>query len=798
MATTTLLHTNDRDQRVADFLDDKLQTLPDLESLDALLVKVRDQHVLLRKQLENAEIDQREAKAAAEQHAVSVQEKAELFHHAQQDIDRKLRIITQSDTSDDAVRRFEASMAKLKTLDITDAYVRQLSEVEDLSEQCRISLGKDDNAALDAYRRLHTLSSQLPALQDAAEGAAPHLVDHILAKTYNIRSEIEKAFSAQLEVVLKQMHWPTPGMTVPLALEKDFLEGVRKLLELQKPALEALQSSKDTSRAEPLVLLPLQVMARHLELAFRFHFEGDRPMNKLDRPEYFLNHVIEKFVSQYANFMDDHLQPILLEVFRGTSLSLNSAYIDATSAFITAVLPMVRAKIFAILPRSAAQLQLLSHLIHEIMSFDSTIREDWGYDAGNETEGWRGLAYEVLATDTWFSTWLKVEKDFALARYHEIIEASDNFELDYDSVGHGHTKPTKAAIQVNDLLETATDLYRTLTSFSQKLRFLIDIQISIFDLFHSRLSEGLAAYLSRTSTIGRTSREDQASLQGVAGLESLCRIYGSSEYLEKCMRDWSDDVFFLELWTELQSRASSRKTVAGSMTVAQVREATSNTVGTDDGDVSGALFDETAQSYSKLRVRCEGLITDLLTYNVRQNLTAYTRINPWATLISSSSSSISASLPPTAELDSLLTTISTHFSFLSKALGKVPLRRIARATTSTIDTILFDQVLLRHSFSSAGAAQFASDINTIKFSISKFCGAEVAEFGLLHVCEGARLVGLPVEAEEGGMGLWAVEKKMFEASGEEARGCLEELGFQRLGVAEGRKVLARRVEVSDQ
>lgn len=35
----------------ADFLDDKLQTLPDLESLDALLVSVRNQHVLLRKQV---------------------------------------------------------------------------------------------------------------------------------------------------------------------------------------------------------------------------------------------------------------------------------------------------------------------------------------------------------------------------------------------------------------------------------------------------------------------------------------------------------------------------------------------------------------------------------------------------------------------------------------------------------------------------------------------------------------------------------------------------------------------------
>jgi len=83
-------------------------------------------------QLEDAENDQQEAKAASEQHAVSVQEKAGHFHHDQQDIDRRLRIITQSDTSDDAVRRFEDSMAKLRILDITDGYFKQLSEVDTL------------------------------------------------------------------------------------------------------------------------------------------------------------------------------------------------------------------------------------------------------------------------------------------------------------------------------------------------------------------------------------------------------------------------------------------------------------------------------------------------------------------------------------------------------------------------------------------------------------------------------------------------------------------------------------------
>lgn len=44
----------------------------------------------------------------------------------------------------------------------------------------------------------------------------------------------------------------------------------------------------------------------------------------------------------------------------------------------------------------------------------------------------------------------------ALSRYQNILDAKDSGELDYDSVDPGNTKPTKAAIRVNDLLETIT------------------------------------------------------------------------------------------------------------------------------------------------------------------------------------------------------------------------------------------------------------------------------------------------------------------------------------------------------
>jgi hypothetical protein len=96
------------------------------------------------------------------------------------------------------------------------------------------------------------------------------------------------------------------------------------------------------------------------------------------------------------------------------------------------------------------------------------------------------------------------------------------------------------------LLIRIVDRYKPLTSFSQRLTFLIDIQIAIFDKYHEKLLSNLEAYLTMTTALGRAmggvTKEEQERLLGVEGLERLCKTYGSADYLEKAMRDWSDDV----------------------------------------------------------------------------------------------------------------------------------------------------------------------------------------------------------------------------------------------------------------
>nr|OQO31965.1 hypothetical protein B0A51_00306 [Rachicladosporium sp. CCFEE 5018] len=437
---------------------------------------------------------------------------------------------------------------------------------------------------------------------------------------------------------------------------------------------------------------------------------------------------------------------------------------------------------------------------------------------------WRGLAYYLLDTLGYSKQWLHVEREFALGRYRAIIEDPKAGELDYDSVAADATKPTKAAIRVNDLLETITDRYKPLVSFSQKLKFLIDIQIAIFDQFHVRLHSSLEAYLTMTSTLARTvhgvSREEQSELQGIKGLDRLCRVFGSAEYLERAMRDWSDDVFFLELWQELQDRANNRDSFSSKLgSLEELQRQTSTTVGNDDGGVQGALFDETAEAYRRLRVRSEGIIVETFVYNVREALRPYTRITSWASLSSST-----AGGAVSAELDPLLRLLADYFGFLSRALGKVPMRRVTRQLCLAIQTSIWDSVLLRQTFSTAGATQLAADVRAVISAMDQYGDHSLAQRVMVRLIDGVRLLSLPIRGEvpvvQAGadddaaawdeadddddakadeapkqMGLFEAERLVF-MDNESARHALERLGLENLSEADARSVLERRVELA--
>jgi hypothetical protein len=251
------------------------------------------------------------------------------------------------------------------------------------------------------------------------------------------------------------------------------------------------------------------------------------------------------------------------------------------------------------------------------------------------------------------------------------------------------------------------------------------------------------------------------------------------------------------------------------MTLADVAKRTSSslsieastTAGEDEFE-GGALFDETATAYARIRSRTENILSELLTNNVRTALNAYTKINPWSSLSPTIPAGPDGQVSTTAELDGLLQNLQTLIAYLVRAVGTVPLRKLVKQMLQEIDRVLFMNVILSHSFSGAGAAQFSVDLAAIDMVVTKLINRNMVESGLGRVHQATLLLNIPVRAsrdnkdasevdssESEKIGLFAAGKRLFEGSGEDAKELLDEMGLDRLGVADARKVLARRVEL---
>lgn len=117
-------------------------------------------------------------------------------------------------------------------------------------------------------------------------------------------------------------------------------------------------------------------------------------------------------ISKWEPFLRVNVAPVLAAHFRGNNLAGNTLYVDPVSAFITALLPVLRQKVNSVLEGIGGDPKLLSKFIKQLLNFDQTIRDSFDYNGGNLELGWKGLTWDVL--DTWFNTWIAGEKEFAL------------------------------------------------------------------------------------------------------------------------------------------------------------------------------------------------------------------------------------------------------------------------------------------------------------------------------------------------------------------------------------------------
>ncbi|KAI0599764.1 RINT-1 family protein [Biscogniauxia sp. FL1348] len=780
-------YSSEPDIRLEDYLDDKLQSTADFENLDTLLASVEVQRSQLQSQLDHATRELEDARRSAQDHQGGLAKSLEEFETLQQSIDARMKVVANSNAPDEAIRRLEQPMKQLHKVELAYQYVSLLQNVEDMRAEARSHLPQSPKAALQSYSRLKQLTVRLRELQGPADEAAAHLVDYVERITQSLWDEMKDTMFKELDGVLKKHDWPR-GVDPSAEMDAEWLECFEKLIDLQVP--EVLYSD------QVVALLPFEVMAKAFSQWFRFQFMSNTPTSS---PQAFGTFCIPQFVSlidKWESFFRENVGHVLVSRFRHTRVGDMSVYMDPACALITALLPVMREKINAVVQHGLQNPQFLSSLMVQLMNLDDELRSKFNYDGGDPERGWAGLTTEVL--DEHFDEWLKAEKDFALERFHVIMNSADARNIDYDYSSSGKMKPTFGAVRVTDLLKSVTSQYERVHRFAHKLRFLIDIQLEILDNYHDRLKDSLDAYYTITSTLGRTlhgvTKEQMAALEGTGAFETLCKVLGSCDHVVAVLKDWSNEEFFVTLWEQLQTRAKRRSyqgNLAGGMSQEDVKDRISSAVGTDED--GGILFDETIAAYSHRRRTAEEYLVSALIDSHQKAFRPYLTKPQWTT-ISSEPNFDPSQLAVTAELDEPLRILKRNLTFLASVLSTAVYRRIWREAIEKLQDMLWADVLMRQNFTTLGAAQFVRDLQAIVSLIDRSIPDGSLTMGTIQ--DGAQLLSLPLEAENGGVTLQQASDRIF-TDNTEAKLILADLGLDSLTPAHARKILQRRVENSE-
>ncbi|ESZ96772.1 hypothetical protein SBOR_2842 [Sclerotinia borealis F-4128] len=777
----------EKNMRVEDYLNDKIQITADLGSLSSLLDNVELKKNQLDEQLKDAKAKLAEAKRAAANHTSSMAQQTQAFERQQEDLRERIMVVTSSNTVDEAVRRLEGPMERRRQVELAQAYIELLKDVDDMTKEARQNLPDNPTQALKPYVRLRQLAMALRAAQEPAEGAAIHIVSYVEQTSTQLWVQMVQIMVKEFQDILKTLNWPD----LEVEISREWQTCFGRLLDLQAPEIREAR--------EPLILLPFAVLVKDIGLKFRYHFMGTTPTSASNAlGEYYLNWILD-VIDAHESYLRDNAGPVLAAHFLGSPLAVNSLYVDPVSAFITALLPLVKEKTDIVLVDIKHDSALLSKFIGQLMIWDESVRNKYKYDSGNIEVGWVGVTWHVL--DNWFDPWLDAEERFALQRYEEIIQSQDNGLIDYDSNEFKKTKTTFGATKITDLLKTITTQYRDLRRVSHRVRFFLNTQTSVLHRYQIRLADSLEAYISLTSTVGRTlkgyTKEQQQSVEGMAGLISLCKVFGSADHIVSTLESFGNEEFFVELYSKLDERAQGvhpDSAIAGPITCSQLKLSTSLKLGTGEG----SIFDTTIHGFQKIRDNAGDLLQQAIRYTFPVAFRPYLTQAQWTTIGQDPQSTYyTSSLTISAELDHPLQVIKEKMAYLEKTISYPAFMRIWRQAISALEDLLFNEVLLKQDFTTLGAARFSQDLKGIQSIIGAYLPLENSSFMMARLTQGIALLNLPIEvSDEEGLSLSEAGEKIY-AGRQTCEWVLAKLHLDMLDNPSARQIILRRVEANE-
>ncbi|WFC94535.1 hypothetical protein MBRA1_001165 [Malassezia brasiliensis] len=539
-----------------------------------------------------------------------------------QRLTEQLQVSTSKSTTQQHEEADDAPSETLEQLYIARNCTQLLAEADEVEAQA-MARTDDVHAQMNALQRLTilvdgvSLSQQKDGLQFPKRAR-----EELVRRRDALYGQLERRYHTALREALQAMHWPPPELENPDATKKREVKPVHILgnsqlegawsdvCELQLTGAElGLCGAPSCIKPLPLVstseipgstpaqpgsdayvpLTAASILFQPILLRFRFHFDSDRSTNRLDKPEWFLRHMLAlvQMNSELFAPAPDAWHPggqiaELTRLRRPTSpdqpFRKRHILADTAAELLHNALYPLRKKIHASMPLLVSEPALLAHSIFQYLTFDADLREAY-HPALMASDG-RGavrLADDVLGNDTWFKQWLDGERVFAQRRFDAVLESPTAWTLvqadtltnendpSLDAVA-GPTRDADAAVDaltttlsactLTNILAGVTERYQPLHSLAQQCAFVIHVQRPLLSQFEVRLSRHMDAMEAMSSIFSRAIPGEIGSLdassnneevRGTKGITRIMKALLSAEFVRQQLEEWSETSFFLDM-----------------------------------------------------------------------------------------------------------------------------------------------------------------------------------------------------------------------------------------------------------
>ncbi|KAF8649759.1 hypothetical protein AX16_005526 [Volvariella volvacea WC 439] len=711
--------TSEADAGALTYLNAVFKSLDDLSTLELAINKAQHhndelQHKAASSQLEVDKLIG-ETRTTTATYLHTAQELSLLRHSLADELaglnDVFISPLSDEETQPTLLEDIETLHRNLKELESVKGYLQIIERTLRLSEAAIQQFRSStviSVATLQGYQSLQDfvlkVSKACSTVGDGAGQQELHLVkflQRILDKTW---INIKGVLSSALLTASEKLGWP---MAVDYASAKPPDRNTFEKAFLDLLTLQSLGSKIGVTQSisEKPGLYPLQTLVQAVSMRFKYHFEGDRNTNRIDKPEWYFTNILN-VIHEQKNFMDS-----IIQVFIS---STEYRAINAWREFTYLSLPLLVRKLKNTIPKILSHPSLLAHTVYQALSFDAAVIEegfviqgtsaitDATKDSGSDT--WPGISETILGHKPWFDAWVAGERKFAEDQYHEAISSTDAWSIvDDSSENQPHNlKTTNSARRLKALVEQVTDRYSPLPRLDQRIEFLTVVQLPLLDAYRGRIAASLDAFETLSSSLVRavpgalpialgggddtTVKVDTGRLtSGVEGVQRLCKALVSAKFVSEAMGEWGEDLLFLELWTEVNRTDLFRKKIEGNALVPALTRSS-------ETPPSDMLFDSLLAQYQQLIRRSEEIIVHQVCAELEGVIKAH--LNAAMRDTDHEDTAVSQTLLIPVAL------LSTHLTYLrSTLLENIVTNMYRRIASRLSDHLLQRQILYRGQFS---------------------------------------------------------------------------------------------------